>query len=237
MKLVQYIARSTGLSRRQVMEMIREGRVEVDDRIESSATRPVDPARSRVCLDGKLIRSLPDLHLALYKPRATICTRSDPEGRPTVYDLVERPHRRAVTVGRLDYHTTGLILLTTDGELAQRLMRPDHAVERSYRVRIRGEVTAEVLDGWRRGLRIRGRRTRPARVRILEHRGSTTLLSVTLVEGMNRQIHEMARATRLVVAKIQRVRFGTVALGHLRPGQYRQLAPAEVVRLRRLVKL
>lgn len=237
MKLIRHITQSTGLGRREVMEAIREDRVKVNGRVETSASRQVVPGVDRVLLDGKLVRNLPSLHLVLYKPRATVCTRSDPEGRSTVYDLLRTRHRRAATVGRLDFHTTGALLLTTDGELARRLTLPRHAVPRTYRVKLRGRVTDAVLEKWRRGVRLRGRSTRPAQARRLRDAASGSLVMVTLREGRNRQIHDMARATGLVALKIHRMRFGPISLTGLRPGRYRELTADEVRKLRRSVGL
>ncbi len=237
MKLIRHITQSTGLGRREVMEAIQEGRVKVNGRVEPSASQPVEPGRDRVHLDGKLVRNLPALHLLMYKPRATVCTKSDPEGRATVYELLRAMHKRAATVGRLDYHTTGALLLTTDGELARRLTLPRHAVPRIYRVRLRGHVTEAVLEKWRSGVRVGGRATRPAHVRRLRDAPSGALVMVTLREGRNRQIHDMARVTGLVVLKIHRVRFATLGLTGLQPGRYRELTRREVSKLMKMVGL
>jgi 23S rRNA pseudouridine2605 synthase len=237
MKLIRHIAQSTGLGRREVMEAIRQGRVQVDGRVETSASREVEPGRDRIHIDGKRVRNLPPVHLLMYKPRATVCTRSDPEGRGTIYDLLRARHKRAASVGRLDFHTTGALILTTDGELARRLTLPRHAVPRTYRVKLRGRVTDAVLEKWRRGVRVRGRPTRPAQVRRLREVASGSLVMVTLREGRNRQIHDMARATGLVVQKIHRMRFASIGLTGLRPGRYRELTRGEVARLEKMVGL
>jgi 23S rRNA pseudouridine2605 synthase len=126
MKLIQFITQSSGLPRREVMQRLREMRIAVNGGVQSAATVEVDPGTDRVTMDGKLVRSLPPIYLLLYKPRSTICTRSDPEGRPTIYDILKPRLRRAATVGRLDFNSTGVLLLTTDGELAQRLTRPQY---------------------------------------------------------------------------------------------------------------
>jgi pseudouridine synthase len=236
-KLIRYITQSTGLGRREVMGAIREERVRVNGRVEGSASRQIAPGRDRVQMDGKTVGNRPPLHLVVYKPRASVCTRSDPEGRATIYELVAPRHRRAVSVGRLDYHTTGVLLMTTDGELARRLTLPRYGVDRVYRVRLRGRVSESALERWRAGLRVGGRLTRPARVRRIRDTAHGAVLMVTLTEGRNRQIHEMARATGLMAAKIHRVRFAGVTLKGLRPGGYRVLASAEVERLMKLVGL
>jgi 23S rRNA pseudouridine2605 synthase len=236
-KLVRLLTQSTGMGRRDAMERIRAGRVRVNGRVEEAATLEVVPGRDDVRLDGRPVRALPALDLVMYKPRATLCTRSDPEGRATVYGLLGPRERRASSVGRLDYNTTGVLLLTTDGELARRLELPATGVPRTYRVKLRGAVTLEVLARWRSGLRIGARRTRPARTRVIARRPSGATLSVTLSEGMNRQIHEMARATGLEVVKIHRERFGPIGLAGLVPGGVRRLDRREVARLRRLAGL
>lgn len=237
MKLIRYITQSTGLGRREVMGAIREGRVRVNGQVESSASRVVAPGRDRVHIGRRLVRNRPALHLVLYKPRSTVCTKSDPEGRTTVYDLLVQRHRRAATVGRLDYHTTGVLLMTTDGELARRLLLPRYAVGRLYRVRLRGRVTQAALERWRTGIRLRGRRTRPAGVRRIRDAAQGAVVLVTLTEGRSRQIHEMARTTGLMAVKIHRMRFASVTLKGLGPGEYRVLGDGEVARLKKLVGL
>jgi len=235
-KLVRHIAR-TGIGRREAMERIRASRVTVNGRIAESASMEVDPARDRVLVDGRRVGEMGEIHLVVYKPRGTICTRSDPEGRRTIYDLLPPGLRRASTVGRLDYNTTGAVLLVTDGELARRLELPRMGVSRTYRVKLRGQVTGEILDRWRRGVEIGGRRTRPARVEIVSGAPGGAIVRVTLREGRNRQIHEMAEAVGLEAVKIHRMRFGTVDLAGLRPGGFRPLDASEVEKLRRLVGL
>jgi pseudouridine synthase len=236
-KLIRYVARSTGLSRREVMQRLKERRVAVNGIVQEAASVLVEPGTDRVTVDGKLVRDLPPLHLMMYKPRATICTRSDPEGRTTVYDLLKVHERRAATVGRLDYNTTGLLLFTSDGELARRLTLPRTGVRRTYRVKLVGRLDEAGLESWQSGMVLDGRPTRPARVRVVSRSGRGSTVVVTLVEGHNRQIHRMARAVGLSVAKIHRQRFAGLTLGGLRPGGYRHLTRDEVQRLRRIAGL
>ncbi len=236
-KLIRYVAQSTGLSRREVMEKICSGLVSVNGRVQTASSVLVAPGTDRVTVDGRLVKNLPALHILLYKPRATICTRNDPEGRMTVYDLLGSAGNRVASVGRLDYNTTGLLLLTTDGELAQRLARPERGIERTYRVKLGGPVTDERLAPWRAGMRIEGRPTRPAQVRILARSTVGATLQVTLVEGHNRQIHRMASAVGLTVQRIHRLRFAGLTLTGLGPGSWRPLLSAELARLNKLAGL
>ncbi len=201
---------------------------------ETSATRDVVPGRDRVVVDGKLARAGSHVHLVMYKPRGTVCTRSDPEGRPTVYDLLRTHHSKAASVGRLDYDTTGALLFTTDGELAQRLQRPSSGARRTYRVKLRGDVTDAALERWRQGFVVEGRRTRPAEVSRIATDARGAVVMVVLREGMNRQIHRMAEAAGLTAVKIHRSGFAGITVEGLAPGQYRELGPDEVEKISRI---
>lgn len=237
MKLIGYIVRATGMSRRSAMDVIRSGNVSVNGETVTSAIAQVDANRDRITVGCRLLAPQPEVHLVLYKPRGAVCTRSDPGGRRTVHDLLRPQDRRAVTVGRLDYDTTGVLLLTTDGALAQRLMRPEYGVPRTYRVRLRGRVTDAIIERLRRGVLIDGRPTLPAEIRRLGDKPGGAAVEMTLREGRNRQIHRMAEAVGLRAAKIHRTAFGGVTLGGLAPGRWRKLDPRELASLLRLVNL
>ena len=228
MKLVRYIALATGQGRRDAMDRIREGRVTVNGEPAESATRDVVPGRDRVVVDGKRARFSGHVHLVMYKPRGVVCTRSDPEGRPTIYDLLKPRHSQAASVGRLDFDTTGVLLFTTDGELAQSLERPSSGARRVYRVKVRGEVTDGALETWRRGFSMDGRRTRPAVVERMSADPRGAIVRVVLQEGMNRQIHRMAEAAGLTAVKIHRTSFAGITAEGLAPGEYRELSSREV---------
>jgi pseudouridine synthase len=161
-----------------------------------------------------------------------VTTLSDPQGRPTVGDLIDDVPGRVYPVGRLDYHSEGLLLLTDDGELARALMDPRSRVPKTYRVKVQGVPEAAALERLRRGVLLDGRRTRPAEVRIARA-GPNPWLEVTIVEGRNRQIRRMCLAVGHRVAKLTRVRIGPLELGRLPRGKHRRLTPEEIDDLRR----
>jgi len=197
-----------------------------------------NPATDRIEVEGRLLR-LPSEHtyLLLHKPVAVVTTLSDPEGRPTVRGLLKGVHTRVYPVGRLDYHSSGLILLTDDGELASRLMHPSHEIEREYRVKVKGRAEDSALQRLREGVRID--RGRPARadVHLERAQDGKTWLHLTLREGRNHEVRRMCQAVGLPVEKLRRVRYGTLTLGKLPPGEFRPLLPREVEKLRRAVGL
>ncbi len=232
MKLVSFIASALGISRRSAMDILKKGKVRVNGQPATDATLKVTAGRDRVDFKGKVLRPLPDLYFVMYKPRKTICSKSDPQGRRTVIDLLSPEHRRADTVGRLDYNTTGVLLLTTDGLLAQRLLR-SRKLPRKYLVKLKGKVSEENFNRWRRGIVIEGKRTPSATVHVLSRKGDLAKVLLIITEGRYRVIHRMALKTGMHVVKIHRVAFGSVTLGGLRPGMYRPLTPAEIVRLQR----
>jgi len=233
MKLVRLIAASMDLNRRKAMALVIDGHVTVGGRPVADGTLEVDPARDRVAVDGKPLAMRPHLYLLMYKPRKALCSMTDPERRTTVIDLLARPHRRARPVGRLDYNTTGVLLLTTDGEMAQALLR-SRTVKREYMVKLGGNVSDRTFDRWRRGLTIEGRTMSGADVKIIQRTEGHAKVLVTLVEGWYHLIHRMAEQTGMRVMKIHRVRFAGISLGGLAPGTYRLLTPPEVGYLRRL---
>lgn len=236
-KLIRYVAQSTGLSRREVMRRLQQGRIQVNGRVQTASTVQVEQGQDRVVMDGSLVPHLPPLHLMMYKPRATICTRDDDRGRGTVYELLRPTHRRAASVGRLDFHTTGLLLFTTEGNLAQRLTRPQRAIQRVYRVKLKGDVSEDKLDRWLDGVRVQGRIMTALRVKMISSTAGHATVNVTLTSGANRQIHRMAQAVGLFTVKIHRMHFAGLSLGDLRPGGYRDLTAQEVQKLYRLTGL
>ena len=171
-------------------------------------------------------------YLLLNKPRGFVSTRSDPERRPTVIDLLKGVREYVYPVGRLDYDSEGLLLLTNDGDLAARLTHPRHGVERVYEARVRGEPDARSIQRLARGIVIEGRRTAPARARMVHG-----VIELTLREGRKRQVRLMCEAIGHPVLRLTRVRFGPIADDRLKPGQFRELTPAEVARLKRACRI
>jgi 23S rRNA pseudouridine2605 synthase len=227
MRLAKHLAHAGVASRRGAEALVAEGRVTVDGEV------IVDPARDvrgeeAIAVDGEPVRQpARRVVYALNKPAGVVSTARDTHGRPTVVDLVPG-ERRLYPVGRLDADTTGLILLTDDGELAHVLTHPRFEVAKTYRARVAGRPDAKALRRLRDGVELEDGRTAPARVRLLP--GGE--LEITIHEGRKRQVRRMCAAVGHEVLALQRVAFGSLALGGLRPGRHRRLSPAEVASLR-----
>jgi len=233
-RLQKVLAHAGVASRRAAERLIVEGRVSVNGRVVTELGTRVDAETDAIKVDGKRLRAAPHgrTHLVLHKPRGYVTTLSDPQGRPTIRDLIAGVKVRVYPVGRLDFHSEGLLLLTDDGELARDLMDPRCRVSKTYHVKIQGRPTAATLERLRRGVLLDGRRTRPATVKTVRP-GQNPWLEISIVEGRNRQIRRMCLAVGHRVAKLRRVRFGSVELGRLAPGEHRPLTADELERLRR----
>lgn len=233
-RLQKLIANAGLASRRQAEIWIKAGRVSVNGRpatLGESADREVD----RIEVDGRpLARGGEIVCLLLHKPSGYVTSARDPEGRPVVVDLVKEFRQRLYPVGRLDLTTSGLLLLTNDGELAQRLTHPRHEVEKTYLARIRGHLAADQVRRLESGILLEDGPTAPAKVRVLRSQGSHGWVEITIREGRNRQVRRMFEAVGLPVSRLQRTRLAFLDLGDLRPGQYRRLTPEEIRRLKEL---
>ena len=242
---LQKIIAAAGLaSRRKAEELISGGRVSVNGTIVTELGSKADPSRDRITVDGKPLR-LPGQHvyLLLNKPRGYVSTVSDPEGRPTVMDLVKSVRARVFPVGRLDYASEGLLLLTNDGELTQKLTHASSHVPKTYLVKVSGKPSDEAIEKLRRGIRIGGApdpkfrarlkpvTTAPAQIKLFRA-GDNPWYEVTLIEGRNRQIRRMFEQVGHNVEKIKRVRYGPLELD-VEPGIFRHLTAAEVSSLLR----
>jgi 23S rRNA pseudouridine2605 synthase len=227
MRLAKYLAHAGLASRRAAEELVRSGRVNVGDEIVTDPARDVDE-NSGVSVDGDPVSPEPrEVHL-LNKPRGVVSTASDTHGRPTVVELV-RSSRRLYPVGRLDADTTGLILLTNDGALAERLTHPRYGVEKVYRARVDPKKVSErALAALREGVDLEDGRTSPARVRAV----CPGMLELTIREGRKRQVRRMIEAVGHRVVALERVAFGPLGLGGLEPGESRKLSRTELERLR-----
>jgi 23S rRNA pseudouridine2605 synthase len=192
--------------------------------------------KARVGVDGVRVRlPLGKTYLVMNKPAGVVTTMRDPQGRRTVRDLLPERGPRLVPVGRLDYDTSGLLLLTNDGELAHRLLHPNFGVEKTYRLHIDGALSRDDLRRLRAGVELEpGDRTLPCRVRVISERGETTLAEITLHEGRNRQVRRMLAAIGRKVLQLKRTTFGPIALGELGPGKTRYLTTRELAHLRRI---
>jgi 23S rRNA pseudouridine2605 synthase len=233
-RLQKLLAHAGIASRRSAERLIAEGRVTVNgQRVTQLGTR-VDPQRDAVKVDGRRLPPPPAVHtyLILNKPRGYVTTLSDPEGRPTVRDLLKGVRTRVYPVGRLDYHSEGLLLLTDDGDLARDLLHPTRGVTRTYLVKVHGTPSAEAIERLQEGVRFEGRRTLPARIRVVRP-GSNAWVEVELTEGRKHQVRKMLERVGHRVMRLRRVEHGGVRLGDLASGRYRHLTPGEVDRLRR----
>lgn len=197
-----------------------------------------DPRYDRILVDDRLVdvTSRPQLYFLLYKPVGVVSTLKDPQGRPTVRELLKGVRERVFPVGRLDYHSAGLLLLTNDGELAERLLHPRSQVPRTYHVKITGHPAPQALRALRSGVQLKdGTVAAPVQVRVLRTSEKKTWLEMTLREGRNREVRRMWEAMGYEVEKLIRVRFGPLVLAGLPPGGYRPLQPAEIRALKRAV--
>lgn len=218
--------------------MIRDGRVSVNGRIVTELGTRADPRSDHIAIDGRRIAAAePFVYLALHKPVGVVTTLDDPSGRPTVAALLRRVRHRVFPVGRLDMQSSGLLLLTNDGELALRLTHPRYHVDKRYRVKVHGHPDEHALTRLRRGVRLEDGVTAPAGVKVVGVVGRKTWLEITIAEGKNHQIRRMCEAVRLPVDKLQRLSIGPLELGKLPRGEYRELTSAELARLRRAVAL
>jgi len=239
---IQKVLANAGVaSRREVERWIKQGRLVVGDK----------PARlgdqlsgeEQVFLDGRLLRvRTPGAHraqsIAYYKPAGEITSRKDPEGRPTVFDRVKPPrHGRWVGVGRLDINTSGLLLLTTDGELAHRLMHPSYEIPREYAVRILGRLSRQQMKRLRDGVELEDGMARFDAIAASGGEGANAWYRVTLHEGRNREVRRLFEALEVPVSRLLRTRFGSIELGNMRRGLSRRLEGPELKSLYRAVKL
>ncbi len=229
-RLNRYIASTGYCSRRAADELVAAGRVMIDGRPAGQGDR-VMPGQ-RVSVDGHSLRVEETVVcLMLHKPVRVVSTARDPQGRRTVLDFVPDRYRslRLYPVGRLDYFSEGLLLLTNDGALAQRLTHPSHNQSKVYRVLVRGEVSGAALDRLRGGMRLaEGDVAAPCEVTAGRGRGNDTVLTFTLHQGLNRQIRRMCRDTGLTILRLRRVAEGPLALGDLPAGAVRELSPSEL---------
>ena len=220
-------------SRAEAERWIAAGRVSVDGEVVRWPARRIDPRRYRVEVDGRRVGDdTPRVVLALHKPPGYVTTRVEPGGRPTVYDLLADVGRWVFPVGRLDRDTSGLLIVTNDHVLGQRLTGPEHRVPKTYHAQVEGVPDAATLGVLRAGVELGdGTRTRPAAVRSLGSGQGGAWLEIVLTEGKNRQVRRMCAAVGHEVRELVRVRIGALELGELPPGRWRRLGPADVARL------
>lgn len=217
-------------SRTEARAWIGAGRVAVNGKVIQTPDHWVDLQRDKVTLDGEPLRKAKPLYLLLYKPKGYLTTFKDPEGRPTVYNLLEDvPH--VVPVGRLDLDTSGLLILTNDTQFAERIMNPDYKVAKTYLVKAAGVLSEEQLEQLRAGVELSDGMTSPAIVKRVRDRDKSTFLEITITEGRNRQVRRMLEAVDSRVRKLVRTSIGDIGIGDLEIGKWRELTPKEVRQL------
>ncbi len=229
-RLQKMMARAGVGSRRYCEELIREGRVKVGAQ-DAHVGMSVDPGTDVVTVDGHRINREPPEYWLLNKPRSVLCTAKDPRGRPTVVEMIPA-HGRVYPVGRLDWDTTGVVLLTNDGELALRLAHPRFGVEKEYLAAVRGRVGDEALRALRRGVALDDGNTAPAQVAVLSVTPMESTLRIVLHEGRNRQVRRMLEAVGHTVLTLHRRRIGSLDDTHLPVGAFRRLGAVEIRQLR-----
>lgn len=233
-RLQKIIAHAGFASRREAEAMIREGRVTVNGRVVQELGSKADPARDHIKVDGKLItRAETHRYILLYKPREVMSTVADPEGRKTAVDLVKGVRERIYPVGRLDYQSEGLLLLTNDGDLAYKVSHPKHGSVKTYHVKVRGVPEERIIGKLERGITIEGKRTVPCEISRMKTTGrgedeGNSWYEVRLREGRNQQIRKMFKAVGHPVSKLRRVAIGPISDPQLTPGDWRELTAREV---------
>ena len=236
-RLQKIMAASGVASRRKAEEIIASGRVTLNGKVVTEQGTKADPERDELCVDGKPLKKAERLvYFLLNKPKGYVTTVSDPEGRPTVLDLLPNNGQRVYPVGRLDYASEGLLLMTNDGALAAKLMKAGSHMPKTYRVKVSGKPEERAIAKLRVGVNIAledGRRveTSPAKIRLVED-GANPWYEVVLTEGRNRQIRRMFEEVGHHVEKIKRVQLGPLALD-VEPGEFRELTKREVEQLKR----
>lgn len=238
---LQKILSHAGVSSRRVAEeLIKQGRVEVNRQVVSELGTRANPETDDIRVDGRRLKLAAERkYYLMYKPRGVVSTRSDPQQRRTVIDVLARAGVKGYfyPVGRLDYDSEGLILMTNDGDLAEKVTHPKHELERAYEVRVSGIPDARDLTRLGRGIVIEGRRTLPAQVRIIrtypDKAEPQTLVEIVIKEGRNRQVRRMFEGTGHPVMELRRTRIGPITDRRIKPGQVRELTADEVRALTR----
>jgi 23S rRNA pseudouridine2605 synthase len=230
---LQKILSQAGIaSRRSAEKLISEGRVSVNGVVVIELGSKADPARDMICVDGNPLKvSKEKIYILLYKPAGYMTTLKDPERRPVVTDLLRNIGVRVFPVGRLDYNTEGLLLLTNDGDWANRLMHPRHEVEKEYHVRVRGRVDPSQINQLKAGVELDDGMTAPATASVIKMSDNNSWLSITIHEGRYRQVRRMCEAVSLSVVRLRRARYGNLTLDGLKPGEHRMLSEQEALSL------
>ena len=237
-RLQKVIAQAGVASRRDAEELIKAGRVTVNGKVVTELGTKVEPKQARIAVDNKPIKAEKYLYILLNKPKGIITALEDPQGRKTVADLVADIPERIYPVGRLDYNTEGLLIITNDGDLTNTLTHPSHEIEKTYLAKVQGYPPEEKLDKLRVGIKLEDGMTAPAKINVIaiDREKELTTLELVIHEGKNREIRRMCEAIGYPVKNLKRIKIAFLTLEGLRRGQYRQLLSAEVEELKKLGK-
>lgn len=235
-RLQKVMAKAGVSSRRHAEKLILEGKVQVNGAVVRTLGTKVDPAQDHIKVAGRRIQIEPrKIYLLLNKPKGHITSVHDPQGRPTVMDLIPEVGARVYPVGRLDYDTEGLLILTNDGDLAQALTHPSHEVDKTYWVKAKGRLTEDKIKKVAKGgISLPGGKSAPCKVRFLRETDENCWVEIVLREGKKRQIRMMMAKIGHPVIKLKRVAYAFLKIGDLTPGDYRPLTPDEVKRLKKI---
>lgn len=235
MERLQKVMAHAGIaSRRKSEDIIAEGRVKVNGETVTEMGTKVNPDRDVIEVDGEIISKEKRVYILLNKPQGYICTVDDPRGRNTVLDLVDDVKQRIYPVGRLDYDTSGLLMLTNDGQLTYILTHPSHEINKTYLTEVKGRLDTKNADRLRKGVELEDGMTAPAQLEIKEREENNTLFTLTIHEGRNRQVRRMCEKIGLPVISLKRISVGPLTLEGLSEGEYRNLTDKEIEFLKNL---
>ncbi len=234
-RLQKVMAHAGVASRRKSEEIIAEGRVKVNGEIVEEMGFKVDPEQDEIVVDGEVIREEKKRYILLNKPEGYITTVSDPEGRPTVMDLIPDLKQRLYPAGRLDYDSSGLLLMTNDGDLTYKLTHPKKEVDKKYRVLVQGKLSQEDFEKFEAGMIIDGQKTAPAKISNLNYKDEQTQFDIVIHEGRNRQVRRMVKIVGFSVISLKRIAFAFLTLKGVKEGEFRYLSDQEVDKLKNIL--
>lgn len=228
-RLQKVLAKAGVASRRRAEELIRQGKVRVDGKVVTEMGTKVDLETQNIECDGVALVSREEkVYILLNKPTGYLSTVDDPQGRPIVTDLLKNIAERVYPVGRLDLNTEGALLLTNDGEMAQKILHPSHEVNKTYVAKVKGVPGKKKLDALSKGIELEGRKTWPASIKVLKTLAQSTVIQIVIHEGRKRQVRKMFEAIGHPVLALKRTAYGQLQLGGLGPGKYRFLTPRDI---------